>query len=258
MLIDWFTIVAQIANFLLLIWLLKRFLYKPILNAIDKREKHISEQLSLAESKKSDASKELEVYTNKNISFDNEKAVLFRKSSEQADLESKKIIENAKSTAQAIVSKQELMLNNELVQFYKNNEINIATQIFTIARKTILDIADTNLEQLIIDKLINSVSSMSEADKSKALQYLDKSKDNAIIHTAFTISSELRGGIEQCLSKTFSKTINVSYAIIPQIICGIEIVIDGYKLSWCADDYLSRYKKAFSTLQDESLKNSTP
>ncbi|HMA64659.1 MAG: hypothetical protein ACM31E_11665, partial [Fibrobacterota bacterium] len=249
--------VAQIVNFLLLIWLLKKFLYKPILNAIDKREKHISEQLSLAESKKSDAAKELELYTNKNISFDNEKAVLFRKSSEQADLESKTIIENAKSTAQTIVSKQELMLNNELVQFYKNNEINIATQIFAIARKSIQDIADTSLEQLIIDKLINSISAISETDKSSVLQHLDKSKDNAIIRTAFTINSEMRSGIEQCLSKTFSKTITVSYEIIPQIICGIEIVIDGYKLSWCADDYLSRFKKAFSTLQDESMKNST-
>ena len=38
MLIDWFTIVAEIINFLILLWLLKRFFYKPILNALDKRE----------------------------------------------------------------------------------------------------------------------------------------------------------------------------------------------------------------------------
>ena len=38
MLIDWFTVVAQAANFLVLVWLLKRFLYKPILGAMDARE----------------------------------------------------------------------------------------------------------------------------------------------------------------------------------------------------------------------------
>ena len=39
MLVDWFTVVAQVVNFLILVWLLKRFLYKPILRAIDEREK---------------------------------------------------------------------------------------------------------------------------------------------------------------------------------------------------------------------------
>ena len=38
MLIDWFTVGAQALNFVILVWLLKHFLYKPILNAIDVRE----------------------------------------------------------------------------------------------------------------------------------------------------------------------------------------------------------------------------
>ena len=42
MLINWFTVVAQAINFLILVWLLKRFLYKPILHAIDEREKGIA------------------------------------------------------------------------------------------------------------------------------------------------------------------------------------------------------------------------
>ena len=37
--INWFTVIAQLVNFLILVWLMKRFLYKPILNAIDEREK---------------------------------------------------------------------------------------------------------------------------------------------------------------------------------------------------------------------------
>ena len=46
MLIDWFTVGAQALNFLVLVWLMKRFLYKPILNAIDKREKLIAAELA--------------------------------------------------------------------------------------------------------------------------------------------------------------------------------------------------------------------
>ena len=35
MLIDWFTVGAQAVNFLILVWLLQRFLYQPVLAAID-------------------------------------------------------------------------------------------------------------------------------------------------------------------------------------------------------------------------------
>ena len=42
MTIDWITVAAQIANFLVLVWLLRRFLYRPILDGIDAREAEIA------------------------------------------------------------------------------------------------------------------------------------------------------------------------------------------------------------------------
>ena len=55
MLIDWFTVGAQSLNFLILVWLMKRFLYKPILAAIDTREKGIVAKLAEADAKMADA-----------------------------------------------------------------------------------------------------------------------------------------------------------------------------------------------------------
>ena len=52
MLIDWFTVGAQALNFLILVWLMKRFLYKPILHAIDEREKRIAAELADADAEK--------------------------------------------------------------------------------------------------------------------------------------------------------------------------------------------------------------
>jgi len=46
--INWFTVIAQIVNFLILVWLLKRFLYKPVLKAIAEREQKIASRLDAA------------------------------------------------------------------------------------------------------------------------------------------------------------------------------------------------------------------
>ena len=66
MLIDWFTVGAQALNFLILVWLMKRFLYKPILHAIDAREKRITAELADADAKKADAQQERDEFQHKN------------------------------------------------------------------------------------------------------------------------------------------------------------------------------------------------
>ena len=73
MLIDWFTIGAQALNFLILVWLMRRFLYKPILHAIDDREQGIARELAEADKKKGDAEKEREQFQKKNEAFDRER-----------------------------------------------------------------------------------------------------------------------------------------------------------------------------------------
>ena len=65
MLIDWFTVGAQALNFLILVWLMKRYLYQPIRNAIDAREKLIATELANADKKKAEAQKESDEFRRK-------------------------------------------------------------------------------------------------------------------------------------------------------------------------------------------------
>ena len=84
MLIDWFTVGAQALNFLILVWLMKRFLYKPILHAIDEREKRIAAELADADAKKAEAQKERDEFQHKNAEFDQQRAALLSKATDEA------------------------------------------------------------------------------------------------------------------------------------------------------------------------------
>ncbi|MEQ8493043.1 MAG: F0F1 ATP synthase subunit B, partial [Gammaproteobacteria bacterium] len=55
MLIDWFTVAAQAINFLVLVWLLKRYLYRPILAAVDAREARVMARLTEAQLREREA-----------------------------------------------------------------------------------------------------------------------------------------------------------------------------------------------------------
>jgi F-type H+-transporting ATPase subunit b len=100
MLIDWFTIVAQVINFLILVWLLKRYLYKPILNAIDEREKRIAKELADADAKKAEAKAERDGFQHKNEAFDQQRAALLGKATDEAKAERKRLLDQATGNAE--------------------------------------------------------------------------------------------------------------------------------------------------------------
>jgi len=113
MLIDWFTVGAQVLNFLILVWLLKRFLYKPILNAIDAREKQIATELANAEAKKADAQKEHDEFEKKNQVFDDERGSMLAKAKQDAQAEHDRLINEAKKDADSVRVEQATVLKND-------------------------------------------------------------------------------------------------------------------------------------------------
>src|ERR1700735_4485553 len=113
MLIDWFTVGAQALNFLILVWLLKRFLYKPILNAVDAREKLIATELSEARAKMTEAQKERDDFQHKNEVFDQQRAALFDKATDEAKTERQRLIDEARKAADALSAKRQEALRSD-------------------------------------------------------------------------------------------------------------------------------------------------
>ncbi len=102
MLFDWFTLLAQLVNFLVLVWLLKRYLYKPILNAIDEREKLIARQLEEAEASKANARQEFETYQQKNAAFDQQHQNRLHSAISEVNAERQKLLEQTRREVESL------------------------------------------------------------------------------------------------------------------------------------------------------------
>src|ERR1039458_9587629 len=94
--INWFTVIAQAINFLILVLLLKRFLYKPILHAIDEREKGIATRLADVEARMAEAEKDRDDFQHKNEAFDQERAALLKKATDEAKAERERLLDEAR------------------------------------------------------------------------------------------------------------------------------------------------------------------
>jgi F-type H+-transporting ATPase subunit b len=248
MLIDWFTVGAQALNFLILVWLLKHFLYKPILNAIDAREKRIAAELADADAKKAEAQKDRDEFQHKNEAFDQQRAALLSKATDEAKSERQRLLDEARKAADALSAKRQESLKNEAHNL--NQAISRRTQreVFAIARKALADLATTSLEERLGEVFTRRLHTMDGSAKAGLAEALKKASDPALVRSAYALPAEQRAAIQNALNETFSAEIRVRFETAPDLVSGIELTTNGQKVGWSIADYLTSLEKGVDEL----------
>jgi F-type H+-transporting ATPase subunit b len=248
MLIDWFTVVAQALNFLILVWLMKRFLYKPILQAIDAREKRIAAELADADAKKAEAQKERDEFEHKNEEFDQQRAALLSKATDEAKTERQRLFDEARQAADVLSAKRQESLRTEVQNL--NQAISRRTQeeVFAIARKTLADLAATSLEQRLTEVFTRRLRTMDGKAKTSLAEALKTASGPAVLRSAFDLPAEQRMAIQNALNETFSAEIHIRFETAPDLVSGIELTTNGQKIAWSIADYLVSMEKGVGEL----------
>ncbi len=254
MLIDWFTVGAQALNFLILVWLLKRFLYQPILHAIDAREKRIAAELADADAKKAEAQKERDEFQRKNEEFDRQRADLLSKATDEAKAERQRLIDEARKAADALSAQRQESLRNDTLNLRQALGRRTQEEVFAIARKTLSDLASSSLEEGVGEVFIRRLRAMDGPTKFSFAEALKIAVDPALVRSAFDLPAEQRETIQKALNETFSADVRVRFETKPDLVCGIELTTNGQKLAWTIADYLASLEKGVGELLEEKDK----
>ncbi|TWU20933.1 ATP synthase subunit b, sodium ion specific [Novipirellula galeiformis] len=251
MLVDWFTVAAQTVNFLILVWLLKRFLYKPILDAIDKREQRIADELADADAKKREAKQERDEFTKKNEAFDQHRNELLTKATEDVKAQRQRMLDEARSDTDALRTKRQESLKRELTSLQA--EINRRTQaeVFAIARHALSDLADADLEGRICDVFLARLESLDDGVKHKVAEIQVSHSDPAIVRSALELTAQQHDAIQRKLNEVFSTEMPVRFDTDAELASGIELTIGGQRIAWSIRDYLDTLQKRVGELLDD-------
>ena len=254
MLIDWFTVGAQALNFLILVWLMKRFLYQPILHAIDAREKRIAAELSQADAKKAEAQEERDQFQRKNEQFDQERAALLSKATDEVNAERQRLLDDARKAADALRDKRQETLRNDAHNLSQAITRRTRQEVFAIARKTLADLATTSLEERAGEVFTRRLREMDGEAKAVLAEALRTASAPALVRSAFDLPEPQRAAIQQALNEAFSADIQVRFETAPDLVSGIELTTNGQKIAWSISDYLASLEKGVGELLKEKDK----
>jgi len=256
MLIDWFTVVAQAINFLILVWLLKLFLYQPILDAIDAREQRIAQTLAEADAKKEDARLERDEFDRKNRELEERRQSLLTQMQEEVSGMRQKLLDDAQAAAERLQTKWHVNLQRQQQRLGEGISRRVQDEVFSITRKTLLDLANDHLEASIINVFIGRLRQLDGETQANFVQALTAAAEAVRVRSAFELTGDQQTAIRQVLSEIFPADTAVRFDYEPDLIAGIELTAGGRRVAWSIEDYLKTLKDSLGDLvreQESSL-----
>lgn len=248
MLIDWFTVGAQTLNFLVLVWLMKRYLYQPVLQAIDVREKRIASQIAEADRREAAATQEKEEFQRKNVEFEKQRADMLGKAANDAKVEQQRLIEEARKEADRLSMRRDELLRSEAQNLHESIVRRTQEEVFAIARKTLTDLAGESLEARMTEVFASRLQAMDDAARSRLSEALKNSAEPALIRSAFGLQPQQREVLQQALNSACLSGVRLQFETAPGLVSGIELRAGGQKIAWSIASYLSSLEQGVDEL----------
>jgi F-type H+-transporting ATPase subunit b len=248
MLIDWFTVGAQAVNFCILVWLLKRFLYKPVLNAIDAREQRLAHASADAERKTGEVQKARDELQAERKAFDDQRGALLAKAGLDAKAQGERLLSSARQAADSVAAKQNAALLAEAAELSDRLARLAAAESLDIARSVLKGLADTDLEERISAVFAQRLRAMNPRTKEAFGVSLKRPDGAPVVASSFELSERDKATLQSAVNETFSADIPLRFAASSQGIAGIELASGGQRLSWTLADYLKTLQEKVAAL----------
>jgi F-type H+-transporting ATPase subunit b len=243
MLIDWFTVIAQAVNFLILVWLMKRFLYQPILKALDARENRIATELADADARKAEATTEREEYSRKNDEFDRQRADMLKKATDEAADEHRRLFDQVRKDADGLRAKLQDSVNSEYRNLHEEIARRTRAEVFAIARKTLADLAGASLEERMAEVFVRRLRELDKDEKARLAAMLNSPDAPLLVRGAYELAPAQHASIEDAIKASLGVKAPIRFEVVPNLVGGIELIMQGQKVAWSIADYLASLEK---------------
>lgn len=236
--VDWITVAAQIVNFLVLVWLLKRFLYGPILRAMEAREARIAESADQAERERKAAVLEADRYREMQRDLEVQRDVRLGQAQKEADTLRKSLQSAAREEVAGKRSEWIKNLDDEKEAFLDDIRQRSAEAFSAMARIAFSDLANEHLEDQIARRFEKALCGF-DKDERKALETACMRAGGQVsVRTGFELSPQRRRDVTTAIHEVITGEADIAFQTSRDLICGVELRVGGQVVRWSLDSFL--------------------
>lgn len=233
--IDWFTVVAQAINFLILVWLLKHFLYGPIVRTMDEREDAVRRRREEAEKKLEDAKQRRESVAAERDEIDDERKRILKEAEERAESLQQEKLEEARKAAEKRAEQSRKALERRTDEMLDELVEHMNEQLVRALERALSEMADTALEERTVSVFVARLGELDDETRDDLVSALNDG--SATVRTARDLSDDQKQRVRDAID-ALGASVDVSFEVDRELICGLELSAGGHRISWSLRSYV--------------------
>ncbi|ABB23931.1 MULTISPECIES: F0F1 ATP synthase subunit B [Chlorobium/Pelodictyon group] len=246
MLFDWFTFWAQLLNFLILVWLLKRFLYRPVLEAIDEREKKISGELRDADEGRKQAEQAIREWQEKMSRLDAQAAGMLETARKEAGEEKKRLQGEARREYDELRGRLRESLHEEQAALGRTIAGRIRAEVFRVSDSVLNSLADSGLQA----QMARAFSGRLSEGGTEVEELLKSGGTPLVLRSGFEMGEEEKELVRKTLADRFGYKGRLDFMTEESYRGGIALEQGGRSIEWSVNSRLEAIDEASSALLD--------
>ncbi|WP_237061479.1 F0F1 ATP synthase subunit delta [Microbulbifer zhoushanensis] len=239
--LSWSTFLLEIINFLVLVWILKRFFYKPLQSVIARRQESIEESLATAEQTRAEAASLQRQYEQRLSQWAIESEQM------REDLEAEMRTERTKRQAELEESLQQRRQQAEVADERQRRELQRQLEQAALrqggqfAARLLQQGAGPELEQRLLELLLRSLDELPDEQRAPLREQLAERGELAEVTSAFPLEEDQRRDIEEVLGEVLQPGIRCHFVEDPKLLAGLRITVGPWQLGASVRDELQAF-----------------
>jgi len=239
--IDWSTIILEIVNFLVLVWILKRFLYQPVLDIIAKRKAGIEATVTQAEETQRTAESLKQQYEGRVADWEQERAAAREALQHEFDTERQRRLEALQAEVQSEREKARVADERRLAEAQRRSEQQALVQSARFAAKLLGRLSGPDLEARLVQWMLDEIQGLPSAQMKTLRQEAANHQNKAEVLSARPLETGTRRQIESALAVLFDRPVTCHFHEDPALIAGLRITLGPWVLRANLQDELQGF-----------------
>ncbi len=242
--LDWTTVLLEILNFLVLVWLLKRFLYKPILSAIAQRKARIEQNMADAQRVRAEAEALREQYDNRLVAWERERQTAHARLLDEIGAERGRLLAEVQASLQKEREKAAAVEQRRLTELARSVEVQALAQGTRFATQFLSRVAGPELEGRIIDLVVLDLPGLSGDDREALQAALSSPEVPVKVTSAYPIQTGRRDVLTRALTQLANRPVTCEFEEHAQLVAGLRLSAGAWMLRASVEDELKFFAES--------------
>ena len=239
--LSWSTFVLEIINFLVLVWILKRFLYKPVLEVIARRRAGIEQRLGDAEALHADAERLQKQYEGRLADWDQEREQARDMLARELDAETARKLAELQTALEQERERARVADARRQTDALRKIEESALRQGARFATRLLEQASGPETEARLIELLITELSQLPDERIAALRNNYGKAPEIIVVVSAFPLSDNQRHRLKQALAKVTTPGISIQFEQNGELLAGVQITIGAWVLATNIRDELKGF-----------------